>query len=287
MIKGRVLPRNGVVTVGAGCNRKNRRCGGMLRICCLLPSCKVAPGMSAIGGRNLQIEVVADMAARARNIRVPVGEREADGGSRVVYGSSEPTVERVAILACLRELAADVIRHVPANRLCAVPIGLMTRDASRRQALELSNRSALMAILALQSGVGSQQREAVLMILHRLHCDVPALHRMTLSAIRAHFPLMHVRVAVLAIFGHISENWFYVALRALHFFMHAAQWIFRFIVVEFRNRFDGAPSGSRMAVFARDRERAMRTSGGLPLRCRHRTIGWLQCKEQEPAENLK
>lgn len=243
--------------------------------------------MPAVRGRDLQIEIVAHVATRARNIRVPVGERKADRRSRVVYGSPEPAVERVAVLARLRELAADMIWHVSANRLCAIPVGLMTCYAGRRQALELADRCALMAVFALRSGVGSQQREAVLVILHRLHSDVPALDGMALRAIRPHFSLVNVGVAVLAILTDVGENRFYMALRALHFFVHAAQRVFRFIVIEFRDRLDGTPSGSCVAVFAGDRQRAVRTSGGLPLRRRHWTICWLQCEEQEPAQNLE
>ncbi len=144
-----------------------------------------------------------------------------------------------------------------------------------------------MAIIALNSRVRSQQWEAVLVILHCLYGNVPTLHGMALRAIRAHLSLMYIRVTVLAILGHIGEDGLYVALRALHFFVHAAQRIFRFVVIKFGNRFDGPPSGSRVAIFTRDRKRAVRTSGGLPLRRRHWTIGWLQCEEQEPAENLK
>jgi hypothetical protein len=93
-------------------------------------------------------------------------------------------------------------------------------------------------------------------------------------------------VAVLAILSHVGENWLDVALRALHFFVHAAQGILRPVVVEFRNRADGSPSRGRMAVFAGDRQGAVRTSSALPLRRLCWGIGWLPRKEQEPAQNL-
>jgi hypothetical protein len=59
-------------------------------------------------------------------------------------------------------------------------------------------------------------------------------------------------VAVLTILSHVRENWFDMALCALHFFVHATQGILRPVVVEFRNGAYGAPSRGRMAVFAGD-----------------------------------
>jgi hypothetical protein len=57
-------------------------------------------------------------------------------------------------------------------------------------------------------------------------------------------------------------------------------------VVEFRDRADGAPSGGVVAVFAGDRQGAVRTSSALPLGRRYGSVGWLPRKEQEPAQNL-
>jgi len=124
-------------------------------------------------------------------------------------------------------------------------------------------------------------------ILHLLHGDIPTLHRVTLRAIRAHFSLMDVRVAILAILAYIRENRLHVALRAFHFFVHASQRIFGFIVIEFRNGLDRPPCRGRVTVLARDRERAVRTASSLPLRRGSWSVGWLQRKEQEPAQKLK
>lgn len=128
----------------------------MLRIGRLLPRGKVAACVSAIGRHDLQIVVATHMATRAGNIRVSVREREVDRGSRMVHGSSEPTVERVARLARLRELRLHVVGNRSPDRLRAVQVRLVTADASRRQPLELANCRALMAVIALQGGMGSQ-----------------------------------------------------------------------------------------------------------------------------------
>lgn len=143
-----------------------------------------------------------------------------------------------------------------------------------------------MAVFALNRRVCSEQREAILVILQLLYGYVPALHGVALRAVRAHLPLVHVGVAVFAILSHIGENWLDVALRALHFFVHAAQGILGFVMVEFWNGADGSPSGGRVAIFAGGRQGAMRTSSALPLRRRYGSVGWLPRKEQEPAQNL-
>ena len=127
----------------------------MLRICRLLPRRKMAACIPAIGCRNLQIVVTTYVTTGAGNIGMPVRQREADRGSRVVHGSSEPTVERVARLAGLRELRLHVVGDCCANRLRAVQVRLVTADASCRQTLKLADSGALVTVIALYGGVGS------------------------------------------------------------------------------------------------------------------------------------
>lgn len=69
---------------------------------------------------------------------------------------------------------------------------------------------------------------------------------------------MNVRVAIRTILTYIGENGFYMAIDAFHFFMHAPQRIVGRVVIEFRHRTNGSPGRRRVAVFARDGERAMR-----------------------------
>ena len=125
------------------------------------------------------------------------------------------------------------------------------------------------------------------MILHLLHGDIPALHRVTLRAIRPHLVLVHVGVAVLAILGHVRENRFDVALHALHLLVHATQRIIRFIVVEFRNGLDRPPCLGCVTVLTRNRQCPVRTTSRLPLRCGPRSIGRLPYEDQDPSQNLK
>ncbi|HKV63102.1 MAG TPA: hypothetical protein VJO16_14400 [Candidatus Acidoferrum sp.] len=109
-----------------------------------------------------------------------------------------------------------------------------------------------MAILALHCGVRPQKREAILVILDLLDSNIPTLDRVTLGAVRAHLALMHVGMAVLAILAHVREDWFYMALCTLHFFVHAAQWVFGVVVIELWRGFNRLPTGRGVAVLTRN-----------------------------------
>jgi hypothetical protein len=95
-------------------------------------------------------------------------------------------------------------------------------------------------------------------------------------------------VTVLAVFSGIRKNWFDMALRALHSFVHAAKRILRFVVIEFRDGADGAPSRGGMAIFTRYCERPMRAARTLLLRLRVRVRRHRRMREgeNEPVENL-
>jgi hypothetical protein len=123
-----------------------------------------------------------------------------------------------------------------------------------------------MAVLALYGRVSPKQREAILVILYLLDRNAPSLHGMALSAIRAHLPLVDIGVTVLTLLASVSKHRLDVALRALNFFVHAAQRILRFVVVELRNTADGAPSTGGVAVFAGDLQGAVGASRSVALR---------------------
>jgi len=105
----------------------------------------------------------------------------------------------------------------------------------------------------LHRGVSAEKREAILVILDLLNGIVPTKNRVARSAVRAHFALVNIGVAILTIFANICEYRFYVALRALHLLMHAAQGVVRFVVIEFRNGTDGAPTRGGVAILAGNR----------------------------------
>lgn len=209
--------------------------------------------VSAVRGHDLEFVVAIDVAGRAGDVRVPV--RQGKARCVVIEPCAQPTVKGVARFAGGRKLCGDVIRI---RRL--LKILQVARSTSRGKPLELPNRGALVAVIALHRRVGAEKREAILVILHLLYSNVPALHGMTLRAIRAHPPLVNVGMAVLAVLSHRGKDRFDVALRARHLLMHAAKRILGFVVVEFRYRADGAPTRRVVTVFTWNRKRSMRTS---------------------------
>lgn len=130
----------------------------------------------------------------------------------------------------------------------------------------MADGGALVAFLAGHRGVSAEQREAVLVVLDLLHGDLPAEYGVTLRAIRTKFAPVNIRMAVRAILSDIGENWLCMTLGAFHLFVHAAQRVTRFVVIEFGNGSNGPPTRGGVAVFARNRQGTMRAPGGLPLR---------------------
>jgi len=135
----------------------------------------------------------------------------------VVYGSAQPAIKRMARLAGLRELAGHVVRI-----LGLLKVSHMAGVTCRRQALILTDSRAFVAIFTLHGGVGAQQREAILVILHLLDGNIPALNGVAPRAVCPHFSLVDVGMAILAIFADIGKDGLDVALHALHFFVHAS-----------------------------------------------------------------
>jgi len=135
----------------------------------------------------------------------------------------------------------------------------MAGNAGRRQPLELADRGALVAGIAIHGGVRADQGEAVQVLVDLLHRDVPALHVVALFAIGAHLALVKIRVAIGALLADVAEHHLGVALGAAHTFVHSPQRIFRGVVIKLRNGADRLPSAQRVAVLTRHTEAAMGT----------------------------
>lgn len=155
----------------------------------------------------------------------------------------------------------------------------------------MTDGSALVAFLATNGGMRSEKRETILVILDLLRSDLPAEDGVALGTIRAHFPPVNVGVAVLAIFANVSEDGFEVALGALHLFVHAAERVFSFAVIEFRDLANGAPARGSVAIFARNIQVAVRAVGAVFLRksvMRQRVVRHSRPRksENEPAQGL-
>lgn len=119
-----------------------------------------------------------------------------------------------------------------------------------------------MAFGAVQRGVRSEQREPVIMLPDLLCLKFPALHRMTLLAIRSELPPMQIRVAIGAAGARFCEDEAGMALSAVDLHMHSAQRVGSAVVVEFRNTADRLPTCAGMAVLARNAYGTMRIAAG-------------------------
>jgi hypothetical protein len=176
----------------------------------------------------------------------------------VVELRAQPTVKGVARRATRRLEQFPGLLVVWIRSLLI--IREMAGNAFDGKTLELTNRSALVAVLTLHGGVSAEKREAILVILNLLNSIVPTENRVALRAVRAHFPLVNIGVAILTILAHVREYRFYVALRALNFLVHATQRIPRFVVIKFRDGADGAPASGGVAILAGNGERSVRTT---------------------------
>lgn len=123
-----------------------------------------------------------------------------------------------------------------------------------------------MTLVALHGSVSAQEWEAILVVLHLLNGDIPSLHGVTLGAVGAHLTAVNIGMTIRAILAHVGEDGLDVARDALHFFMHATQGVIGFVVIEFGNGADRAPTGGGVTVFARDGERTMGIAGRFLLR---------------------
>jgi len=97
VVEDDVGPARRAVALGAVRDRERGARLRVWRVVCLLPSGQMAAGVAAVCGCNLQIVIVIDVAARARDVGVTSRQREAGGA--VVELGTQPTVETVATLA--------------------------------------------------------------------------------------------------------------------------------------------------------------------------------------------
>ncbi len=210
---------------------------------------------------------------------MPIGERKSRGA--VVELHLQPTVRRVAQIAGGRETCAGV---VGVGSFLKVP--QVARSTRGREAFILAHGSAFVTLLARDSRVRAEKGKAVLVILNLLRGNLPTEYGVTLCAVRAHFAAVNIGVTILAVFPDVREHGFDMTLRALHFFVHAAKKVFRFVVIEFRDGANRAPPRGGMAILARYGQRSMRAARALLLRLGARRHRRLREGESEPAQNL-
>jgi hypothetical protein len=90
------------------------------------------------------------------------------------------------------------------------------------QPLELARGCALVARIAIQRGVGAQEREPILVLLDLLQGHIPALHRVALLTTGTELAPVDISVAIGTLGADVGENRFGMALRAGYALVHTA-----------------------------------------------------------------
>ena len=120
--RAQVGPRDGIVALRAIRSRKSRPGRSVRRVVRLLPGGQVAASVAAIRWRDLKIVVVIDVALRASNGRVGVGQRKPCAG--MVKGRGIPT-RRVMAITATRQ--GEGLRRIGVRRIIGLlPSGKVT-----------------------------------------------------------------------------------------------------------------------------------------------------------------
>lgn len=185
----------------------------------------------------------------------------------------------MALLATGREAGRDMVgrgRLLIRSRVAGI--------ALERKSLKLSGGRALVAAVALQRGMSSNQGKPVLVISDGLYRNLPAFDRVAAFAVCTHLAAMNVGVAIGTPRAGVGKDWFHVALRTGHVFVQTKQRVGCFAVIKFRNSPYRFPSEHGVAVLAGDVQAAVRTARGrrnlgLRFRCGRRHA------QQQPGES--
>ena len=156
-------------------------------------------------------------------------------------------------------------------------------EALRGRDLEFAGRPSLVAGIAVHRGVRTSQGKAVVMLLYLPNGDLPSTDRVALLAIRPQLPPVNVRVAILATLSNTGENRPDVTFSAIHRLVQAAQWVFRLVVIEFRNSADWLPCARCVAVLTGNAQIAVRTvrSSGRLRMGTSRTCRNCECQKRK------
>jgi len=101
------------------------------------------------------------------------------------------------------------------------------------KAIELADCTNLVAGVAVDGSVSSDQGKSILMFIDVMNGNLPAIGIVAECALRAVFAPMQICMAVLALYGCAAENEILVALGTLHLCVSATQGKLSPRVVEF------------------------------------------------------
>jgi hypothetical protein len=244
-----------------------------------LPGRQMASGISAIVWSDRQIVVVVDVAERAGNIRMAIGQQEP--GRAVVEFGVQPGVKRMAGFACGGKLRGNMIRIN-----CFLKIRQVAGGTGSGKTQVIPDGWILVALIALQDGVRTEQGKSVEVLLNGLHRHLPAEHGVALGAVFPELGAVNVGVAIRTILSNVGKDRLGMASRAGHFFVHASQRVPRGVVIEFGNGANGRPACIRVTILAGNDQWPVRTSARLPLGVRRAAKYSCQNQQHEPTSSL-
>lgn len=162
-------------------------------------------------------------------------------------------------------------------RVCGLlEILRVARVALGRHRREVAQGAILVAGIAIESGMRAHQRETVIVILNRLHGNVPTIDAVALFTASAHFPAMDICVALRALRPDVRKHRLDVALRAHDALMHAAQGKACLVVIKLRHTANRFPAERCVTVRTWQIQRAVRTSG----LCIHLCLPLSRCSQR-------
>lgn len=172
----------------------------------------------------------------------------------------QPGVGAVASRAIGRECGRHMAGIRGGFEICGV-----AGVALRRHRLKLAAGGAFMAGVAVYGRMCSSQRETVVVLLDLLHAHLPASDCVALFAVGPELTAVNISVTVLTVLSSIGEHRLDMALGASDRLVHAAQRVFRLIVIEFRNRANRLPCARCVAILTGDVQVSVRTMRPLGL----------------------
>ena len=143
-----------------------------------------------------------------------------------------------------------------------------------------------MAVGAVQPGVSAHQRKPVVVFPYSLQNEVPALHGMALFAVGAHLAPMNICMAIRAVLPDIGEYRLRMAFNTSNFFVLPTQRIGGFVVVELQHAAYRTPRRCGVTVFARNRQRSVRTANISLLSGKCRDEQKQPKNEQRPCDQM-
>jgi len=243
-----VRPRNGVVTslTVRGETLVRHRAGRVVVIGLM--------ARNACGARQVVVVVYVAIGTCSGRNRVSAGQRKSH--RIVIKLRIQPVIRAVALFAVSRENECDVIRGCRIFEVCR-----MAGIAHRGHGLKSAVGRVLVAGVTIDGRVSARQREAIVVLLNLLDRYPPSSDAVALLAVCAQLAFMNIGVAVLAAVAHVVEHRLYMALRAGHILVQAAQRVTGLVVIKLGNGANWLPALSGMTVLAGNIQIAMWAMG--------------------------